>query len=282
MIRPLLFGLFSFLLFSSFLVAQSPSYAWLDEYDESQAVLYHIPPPAGFERMEISANSFADWLRHLPLKAGRPDVYLYNGEKKGNQFAHHAVINMDVGKRDLQQCADAVMRLRAEYLLACGKTADIHFNFTSGDEASYDKYRAGYRANIQGSKVSWVRSANSSDSYRTFRSYMNLVFSYAGTHSLSKELIQVPDPTDLRAGDVFIQGGFPGHAIIVIDVVAHPETGSKRFLLAQSYMPAQEMHILRNPSDPGSSPWYEIPTGTFSTPEWNFDASNLMRFPGQN
>lgn len=282
MIRPFLIGVTSFLLFSSFSFAQSPMYPWLDTYDESEALLYRIPPPSGFERIEAAPNSFADWLRHLPLKEGRPDVYLYNGQKKGNQSAHHAVIHMDVGKRDLQQCADAVMRLRAEYLLACGKTSDIHFNFTSGDEAAYDKYRAGYRARIQGNKVQWVRSAQASDSYKTFKSYMTLVFSYAGTHSLSKELIPVADPQNLQAGDVFIQGGFPGHAVIVMDVVEQPETGEKRFLLAQSYMPAQEMHILRNPSDPALSPWYEIPFGSFYTPEWGFDASNLMRFSGQN
>lgn len=266
-------------LFPIFVSAQSSTYSWLDSYQEASAVKHRITVPAGYERPAVEDNSFMDWLRHLPLKEGRPSVLLYNGQQKGNQSAHHAIIKMDVGKRDLQQCADAVMRLRAEYLLACGKTSDIHFNFTSGDEASYDKYRAGYRAQIQGSKVSWAKTRKASDSYQTFRSYMNLVFSYAGTASLSKELTPIVDPQELQAGDVFIQGGFPGHAVIVIDVAEDSGTKEKIFLLAQSYMPAQEMHILRNPTDSALSPWYRIPEGTLYTPEWSFERGSLKRFP---
>jgi hypothetical protein len=40
-------------------------------------------------------------------------VLLYNGAPKFRQDVHAAVIDIDVGTRDLQQCADATMRLRA-------------------------------------------------------------------------------------------------------------------------------------------------------------------------
>ena len=50
---------------------------------------------------------------------------------------------------------------------------------------------------------------------------------------------------NIEIGDVFIQGGFPGHAIIVVDL-AENEVGEKCFLVAQSYMPAQEIHVLKN------------------------------------
>ena len=60
-------------------------------------------------------------------------------------------------------------------------------------------------------------------SYKTFRKYLNMVFMYAGTASLSKELRTVPY-TSLQAGDVFIKGGSPGHAVIVVDVAIHPKT----------------------------------------------------------
>jgi Domain of unknown function (4846) len=51
----------------------------------------------------------------LPLRDGRGTVYLNDGRAKPNQALHVAVIAIDTGKRDLQQCADAVIRLRAEY-----------------------------------------------------------------------------------------------------------------------------------------------------------------------
>src|SRR5689334_13565037 len=72
-----------------------------------------IPVPDHFERMPDSG--FGQWLRQMPLKTDKT-VYLYNGEKKQNQSAQFAVLDVSVGKNDLQQCADAVMRLRAEYL----------------------------------------------------------------------------------------------------------------------------------------------------------------------
>ena len=76
---------------------------------------------------------------------------------------------------------------------------------------------------------------------------MDYVFAYAGTYSLAHELKPAPLAT-LQIGDVFIKGGFPGHAVLVADVVENAQTGEKRFLLVQSYMPAQEMHVLKNPA----------------------------------
>jgi len=256
-------------------------YAWTDDYDENQALYQRIPAPSGYERVAADKNSFAWWLRGLPLKPGKPDVMLHNGQKKGNQSAHYAVVAIDVGKRDLQQCADAVMRLRAEYLYSKGNPEDIHFNFTSGDRADYTRYRDGYRVNIQGNKVSWSKKSSANSSHATFRRYMDLIFSYCGTASLEKEL-KTREPLDIQSGDVFIQGGFPGHAVIVVDVAIDPMTGEKRFLLAQSYMPAQEMHILNNPSSTHSgSPWYyiDIPDDNIITPEWIFRKNDLKYFP---
>src|SRR5262245_19513806 len=71
-------------------------------------------------------------------------------------------------------------------------------------------------------------------------------------------------------GDVFIQAGYPGHAVIVVDV-AKDRQGHKVFLLAQSYMPAQDMQILRNPELRALGPWYDANFGAIlRTPEWTF------------
>ncbi|GAB4418678.1 MAG: DUF4846 domain-containing protein [Bacteroidia bacterium] len=256
---------------------QAQDYGWLREADPAMALEHRIAPPGGYVREPAAPGSMTAWLRGLPLLPGRPEVLLYNGTPKGNQTAHYAVVQIDVGNRDLQQCADAVMRLRAEYLYACGRHADIHFDFTSGDRADYPRWRDGWRPQIQGNSVKWTKQAAYDDSYATFRRYLDVVFTYAGTWSLSRELVPVADPHDLRPGDVFIQGAFPGHAVLVVDVAVHAGTGRKVFLLAQSYMPAQQMHILRHPGR--DTPWYETPATSLATPEWFFPAGSLKRWP---
>lgn len=76
-----------------------------------------------------------------------------------------------------------------------------------------------------------------------------------------------------------IQGGFPGHAVLVADV-AENERGERAFLLLQSYMPAQQIHVLQGPN-PAQPPWYPSRSaGELETPEWSFEYRDLYRFPG--
>lgn len=234
-------------------------------------------PPSVYLREAASENSFAFYLRALPLYPPARPVRLYNDALKGNQSAQAAVVNMDVGSRDLQQCADAVMRLRAEYLWSIKAYERIQFNFTSGFKADYPSWRAGQRIVVDGNDVHWTTKKTADESYAAFRKYLNQVFIYAGTYSLSKELKKV-SIEDLQIGDVFIHGGFPGHAVIVVDLAIHPTKKDKAFLLAQSYMPAQDIHVLKNPK--GNSAWYFISElGTeLSTPEWTFQLGDLSRF----
>ncbi len=257
----------------------SQTYAWLESYDSSNAIAHRIAPPEGYQRIPSTANSFADWLQHLPLKPGRPMVYLYNGIEKPNQNAHFAVVDIDVGKKDLQQCADAVIRLRAEYLYSRKMYNDIHFNFTSGDRIDFMNWVKGYRPVVRGDAVNWLKSGITGASYKTFRQYLTEIFMYAGTLSLSEELKPVRDIQEMHIGDVFIQGGTPGHAILVVDMAADKTNGKKVFLLAQSFMPAQDIHILKNPTDHTLSPWYSLDFGdTLITPEWTFTKHDLKRF----
>ncbi len=254
-------------------------YPWLPSCDPDHALRRRITPPPGYERVDVPAGSFQDWLRHLPLKPGHPPVRLHDGRLKPNQGAHLAVVDIDTGARDLQQCADAVIRLRAEFLFARRQLDRIHFNFTSGERASFSRWMEGYRPGIRGNRVIWSQIAGSDRSHGALQSYLEVVFTYAGTASLARELRPVSDPQDLQVGDVFIQGGFPGHAVLVVDLVENRHAVKRAFALLQSYMPAQDMHVLRNPKAP-ESPWYDLEFGdTLETPEWTFHKSHLRRFP---
>jgi hypothetical protein len=254
------------------------SYKWLKDSDiaSENRLAQRFPAPKGYS-YQLN-NDFAQWLRCLPLKPGKPKVMLYNGQAKGYQGAQEAVLELDVQNADLQQCADAIMRLKAEYHFSRGEYAKIHFNFTSGHKVSFDDWGQGRKPVIKGNSVNFSPKTSSKDySYANFRKYMTSIFNYAGTASLEKEL-QMVDIAEIQSGDVFIQGGFPGHAVIVLDVVQNAQ-GKRLFCLAQSYMPAQDMHLLRNPNKPDISPWYEIPTnGVLETPEWTFDSSKLRRW----
>jgi len=234
-------------------------------------------PPASYSRMSSDTNSFAHYLQNFSLKQHNSKVHLFNGELKYNQNIHSAVLDLDVGKQNLQQCADAIMRLRAEFLYSQKQYKKIHFNFTNGFKADYSKWRSGYRIKVDGNKVSWFKTTSSSNTYKSFRKYLKTVFIYAGTLSLEKELLSV-SLKDLQIGDVFIQGGSPGHAIIIVDM-ATDSIGEKVFLLAQSYMPAQEIHVLKNLNNNNISPWYNAHNlNKLLTPEWVFTKNNIKRF----
>lgn len=246
----------SLLLLLCFFACQSPANENVETGSKNPFLITYaktgdIAPPKGYTRLPAPGGSFSQWLRQLSLKKDKI-VYLYNGERKRNQFAQFAVLDISTGNRDLQQCADAVMRLRAEYLFAEKRFDEIRFTDNAGKEYQW----------------------KGGDDRKRFDSYLNEVFGWCGSASLSKQLKTVSEGHEVVPGDVLIQGGFPGHAMLVMDVAVNAE-GKRMLLLAQSYMPAQDIHIVVNPMDNKSSPWYEWKPGKILTPEWKFHSSDL-------
>lgn len=281
--------------------AAHPDYAWLPaaKYKSAGTIARRFPPPAGAARVPAAAGSFADWLRKLPVHAGRPPVLLHTGAPRADQSAHVAVIQIDPGRRDLQQCADALMRLRAEYLYSRRAYDRIRFNFTDGVPARYASWRKGERPVVRnGQRTRWQSRARAdqSRSYQSFRAYLRQVFSYAGTYSLSREAGQ-RKWSDVQIGDFLLQGGFPGHGVMIVDLArSERDPNTVYALLAQSFMPAQSVHILRAPTARDDGAWYKwdlrelgkyqrapgnaarSAKATIATPDWRFYASDLMRF----
>lgn len=233
--------------------------------------------PPGFTRVEYPAGSYGEYLRNLPLKPHGSVVKYYDGRTKTREV-YEAIIDLDIGNRDLQQCADAAIRLRAEYLYGQKLYDKIHFNFTNGFKADYVSWMEGKRIKVEGNNVYWIQQTENSRDYESFRKYLDMVFAYAGTLSLSQEMKSVAI-AEMAIGDVFLEGGSPGHCVIVVDMAENLATGEKIFLLAQSYMPAQDIHILKNLSNEDSSPWYKLDFGEkLFTPEWEFTKDQLRRF----
>jgi len=98
-----------------------------------------------------------------------------------------------------------------------------------------------------------------------------MVWGYAGTWSLKQYDTVEINIRQMQVGDMFLIGGFPGHAMSVIDMIEN-DKGSKKFMLAQSFMPAQEQHILLNPNT--NNVWFN----SVSEIPWNFSNKDLRRF----
>jgi len=245
------------------------AYPWLQAPDPAHSLEKRIPPPPGFVR--VRADGFGAWLRGLPLKPGRPQVLLFDGRPKANQEAHVAVADLDTG--ELQQCADCVLRLRAEYLWE--RKEPIAFEFTSGDRAEWARWREGWRPVVRGNRVTWKKGASGAGDRADFQRYLRTVFAYAGTISLARETGGATGAVE--PGDMFVRGGSPGHVVLVLDVAE--KDGKRVFLLGQGYSPAQDFHVLKNPSDARLSPWYPADFGEeLRTPEWTFARGDRRRF----
>lgn len=232
-----------------------------------------IPPPQGAKRVEVK-DDFGRWLRELRLRNDNR-VFLYNGNLKDDQSNHYVVIDISRGTRDLQQCADAIMRLRAEFFYGRDKYDSIRFYAAGKTALVFSDYKKGYRYHVAGNRIhSNQVSSSNCENRKCFMQYMETVFAFSGTYNLYEQL--KPRPImDMQPGDVFVQAGSPGHAMIVADMVINESNGKKYFILAQGYMPAQDMHIVVNPAN-SNSPWFELnPDGAIITPYWKFSGTQL-------
>ena len=237
-----------------------------------------IPLPEGFSLMNAQDSLYSQWLLNLQLKSSKI-VHLYDGSEKQNQHVQFAVLDIDIGQKDLIQCADAAIKLYADYLFQSKKYADIKFTATSGTLLSFTEYKNGKRWKPEKNDlIAYFTSTNNGSLEDKYNSFMKIVFSYCGTYSLNKQLVNVKQMDSIMPGDIFIHGGFPGHAVTVMAIAGNGK-GKKIFLLSQGYMPAQDIHILKNYNNSNLSPWYEVNTeDNLNTPQWAFYKGSLKRW----
>lgn len=139
---------------------------------------------------------------------------LYTGDTANYQFLGYAVVDMPLLSNS-EQCADACMRLRTEYLFHNGRYGEIRFNDVKGKAF---KYTGG-------------------SSRKEFEKYLKRVYGVANIFSLNREL--QPPAGEVQPGDLFVYaaadrpGNQYGHAVMVVDVAWHPCSGRKVLLLAE-------------------------------------------------
>jgi hypothetical protein len=196
-----------------------------------------FPPPA--HAVRVPTDAWGDWVRALPLYPAGHAVHTFDGRVV--DIAAARVVDLPVGTRDLQQCADTALRLRATWERAAGRSPAFHY--TSGDLSSWSGWAAGTRPAVTGNHVSFVPHAAAPDaSDRAFEAWMMDLFTYAGTRSLPLDTVPVTTP---HPGDVVVAPGSPGHAVVILDVATE---GARTWVLAgQGFMPAMDFHVLAGP-----------------------------------
>jgi len=237
----------------------------------AETVRDSFPPPPG--AMLAPRTAFGTWLMDRELLPEGSPVLTFSGHHVGapHTAAEVRVVDMPMVPGDLQQCADTIYRLRADYLRETG--ADIVFHATNGQAIPWSRWAAGERTQLRGSTLAWVRASHSSEA-AAWQSWLEELFEYAGTISLkAHDTVPVPDRAP-RPGDVVVAPGSPGHAVLLFDV-AKTRDGRWLVLFGEGFMPAQQLHVHRGPEDG----WWEWdPTAGLPISWWTLPGEGLRRW----
>jgi hypothetical protein len=155
----------------------------------------------------------------------------------------------------LQQSSDVIIRLHAEYLWSRGEKDKISYLSATKLSMPFSRWEKGQRLIPNGPNVFWVVKGKPSEvDHLEFRKYLDAVFNWANSTSLSPRSTPVEDPKDLLAGDFFLQTSDPNHVAVILDVAEKP-SGERVALLGQARNPAESIHVMR----PGkATPWFSV------------------------
>jgi hypothetical protein len=245
---------------------------------EGLTIKERVLVPEGYKRVVYPEGSFQWYLRNYALKPFGSKIINYDDSEYYWQQGHIGVLDIPVPKNGLQQCADALIRVRSEHLWDNNRKDEIGFNFTSGHYCSWKAYADGFRPKIKDNKVSFHKIATSNHTKANFYKYLNLIYMYSGTLSLYNELPKVTSNKNIKLGDLLILGGSPGHIVMVCDEVENAK-GEKKYLLFQGNTPAQSVHLVKNLEDDLNSPWYDLKIdATIPVSNFIFSKAKFARF----
>jgi hypothetical protein len=245
-------------------------YPWLGdtrEYPKPDATLEaRFPAPPGYTRVKVDAGSFAEWLRSLPMAPEGTPAKTFDGKESlaADDDYLAGVVAIDVGSSDLQQSSDVIVRLHAEYLWSRGERDKISYLSATKLNMPLSRWEKGQRLIANGASVFWaVKSKPAEVDHAEFRKYLDAIFNWSNSTSLSPRSTPVADPKHLLAGDFFLQSQSPNHVAVVLDLAEKP-SGERVALLGQARNPAESIHVVR----PGkATPWFSVrPPVPVSTP----------------
>jgi hypothetical protein len=247
----------------------------------ADTVVERFAAPDGYVRVSggaaVADGGFGAFLRTLPLLPKGAPVLRYDGATVAAPWAK-AVVDINVGDKDLMQCADSAITLYANWRRARGTLKGLSFHATSGDVMPLDRFVAGDRVVVdkKGLRFSPSRTPPALKDGAVvddavWKRFMETTYMYAGSISLAKDTTAVTG--DLQPGDLLVVGGSPGHVLVVLDVAVPVAAGTEpMLLLGQGFMPAQSFHVVG---------WYAPDAdGTVTVPSWPkpFERTSRRRF----
>jgi len=259
------------------LPAQSTLLPSIDSDAENIESRFH--PPEGFKRIPVDTNSFAQWLRNMPLLPSGSPVLDYRGRifKSADDTSVTAVINMNINRQNLLQCMDVIIRFRMEYQWEKGLKNNISSILPDGLPLSWPQWSDGYRPGFAGAHYYLKKIAKENSTYQNFKKYLNQIFELTGTQAFYHYYPDV-EPADVRIGDFIIKKGNHGHAVMIIDLACN-EQGEMLALIGQGDTPACQFYLLRYNKD---SVWFPVDFSAKYLPlpiKKKMCWSDLRRFP---
>ncbi len=245
---------------------------------EGLTIKNRVNMPKGYKRVVYNKGTFEDYVRNYKLKPFGSKIINFDKSIYYWQNGHIGILEVPVPRNGLQQCADALIRIRSEYLWSKNRKEEIGFNFTSGHYCSWKDYSAGYRPQINGNKVIFNKVEKANYTKENFYDYLNLIYTYSGTLSLYNELDKINSDKELKIGDMLIKGGSPGHIVMICDEIIDTD-GNKLYLLFQGNTPAQSVHLVKNLENTNLSPWYDLKLNSkIGVSNYTFRNSEYVKF----
>lgn len=242
---------------------------------DGKTVQTRIQTPEGFKRTEVEQGSFGEYIRDYKLLPHGTKLPVYDGTTLSSSGAA-AIFDISLGDDGYQQCADSIIRLYSDYYFEKGQYDKITFQFSNGDECSYERWRKGKRMLVFGEHSFEIQGALPDDSEQQYRNYLKEVMNYAGTISLQKESAVI-SADELKIGDFICNDS---HVVMVVDV-AENEKGEKIYLFGQSFIPSVCFHIIANGDGEQADAWFtqqQIQKDSFRIGEYSFKKSDIRRW----
>lgn len=219
-----------------------------------------FPPPAAAVR--VPAEGFGAWLRTLSLAAVDAPVRTHDGRLAGHRGR---VVSLPLVPGDLQQCADSALRLRAEWERSQGRSPS--FKATSGDPLPWARFSAGEAPYVENNRIAWRRV---DPAKQTWERWLASVFTWAGTRSL--RAYETRPAATPQPGDVLVEAGSPGHAVVVLDVAVRGD--ETLLLIGEGFMPAMDFHVELGPEEG----WWTWTEEGLALPHWPLGRETLRRW----